>query len=81
MPTHTIDRVPTLIHDVVANSSLELFPLENITYGGAPTPEALLERTKQAFPAAELWVHPSLYHSSNVLYAVLKHTVSPRPIR
>jgi hypothetical protein len=41
-------------------SSLEGYSLESMTMGGAATPDALVSRSKDAFPTAMLFVVPSL---------------------
>ncbi len=48
-------RVPAMVTDLM-DSSLAGYPLETLFFGGAPAPQALIERARSVFPGAQLYV-------------------------
>lgn len=60
--------VPSMVADLTEMISSSAFSLESLMFGGAPAPDSLPLRARQAFPTAVMLVSSSftvVYHSKN----------------
>ncbi|KAF9012884.1 acetyl-CoA synthetase-like protein [Hymenopellis radicata] len=61
--------VPAMVTDLM-DSSLAGYPLETLFFGGAPAPQALIERARSVFPGAQLSQGYGLTETNSISVAI-----------